>query len=267
MKYIILSHLGLGDNIWNIALINHLTKCIDCEEVQLVCKKTGAGQNSANMQYILADNTKAKLYIVDDDVDISPNFGCPIEKFNKITERYTVLVSGGHSRKKSNITSFPFFMYDDIGISRNVLKNDFFVRDTEKSMALLEALKQYTYCFVSCGSSNGNIFSVDILIKYGIDKSKVVVICPEKNIYNTEDPFYGLVQQFTYRDNNIMLLDYKLVIENAFCNIMTDSAMFCLAVQLNIKTDKNYLINRVGNMSLDWDGILAFYGNKFQRFK
>ena len=139
---IILSHLGLGDNIFNIPLANYLSQN---NLVELVCKK----QNARNMEYFLKYNKNISLLIVDQDSDISPNFGCSMEKYNQITHNKTVLLSGCHI-SNSNINSFPFFMYDDIKMDLSIFKNNFNPINTDKSNYLYDLVKNYQYIFNKC---------------------------------------------------------------------------------------------------------------------
>jgi len=53
---IILSHLGLGHNIFNILLANYLSKS---NKVEFVCKKN----NAKNMEYFFRDNNNISLFI------------------------------------------------------------------------------------------------------------------------------------------------------------------------------------------------------------
>ena len=251
---IILSHLGLGDNIFNIPLANYLSQN---NLVELVCKK----QNARNMEYFLKYNKNISLLIVDQDSDISPNFGCSIEKYNEITHNKTVLSSGCHI-SNSDINSFPFFMYEDIKMDLSIFKNNFNPINTDKSNYLYDLVKNYQYIFVCNNSSNGEIFNInDFLNKNNIDMNTTIVLCSNKNIYNSTHQFYNIAQQFVYNINDLLILDYEQTIENAFINALTDSSLFCFTVQLKLISKNNFLFTRY--KQFDWKRLLNFFEQSF----
>ena len=144
---IILSHLGLGDNILNIPLVNFLSQN---NRVELVCKK----HNTNNMEYFFKNNKNVSLLIINNDSEISPNYGCSIEKYNSITNGKMVYASGSHT-SNSDISSFPFFMYNDVGININIMK-DCVYENTEKSNYLYNIVSNKNYIFLSFGGGSNS---------------------------------------------------------------------------------------------------------------
>jgi hypothetical protein len=251
---IILSHLGLGDNIFNIPLVNYLSKN---NLVEFVCKKT----NATNIEYFFKNNKNVSLLIVDGDSDISVKAGCSIEKYNKIINNKTILSSGCHI-ENSNISSFPFFMYDDIKMDLQIFKENFNPINTDKTIFLYNIIKNYPYIFICNDSSHGEIFDInDFLNKNNLDINTTIIICSNKNIYNSNHQFYDIAQQFLYKSNDLLILDYKQVIENSIMNVLTDSSLFCFTVQLKLNSKNNFLFPRY--KEFDWNRLINFFEQKF----
>ena len=102
---------------------------------------------------------------------------------------------------------------------------------TNKAQYLYEKVKDIPYVFIHNTASNGKMFDI---------KRDELMINPNENMYTKGDDYYDIAQQFVGEK----LIHYKLIIENAKMNIMTDSSFFCMALNLDIKHDKNYCISR-----------------------
>jgi len=154
-------------------------------------------------------------------------------------------------------------MYDDINIPRFILKTHFKVKNTDKAISLYNIVNNIKYVFITNETSCGNIFDINkVLNQLKINKHDTLIICSNKNIYDKNDKFYKIAMNFVYKPNNINILDYKLIIENAEYNILADSSLFCFAIQLNIIHNNNVFFTR--NKWVDWNTILKFYDNRFK---
>lgn len=245
-KILILSHLGLGDNIFCIAIINYFLK------QQLIVHYICKSRNESNFKLFFEKNSNLSLISVKNDKEAHKY----ISKNKKLYDK--ILKSGFHI-KGSNINSFPFFQYDDIDLSRNILKTDFSIPDTEESYNLFENVKNIPYIVVNNQSSLGSIFNIDKeLNKYKINPDDILVINTQTNYYNKEHKYYGLAQPFVFQK----LIHYKKTLIHAERILISDSSMFCLAVQLELKnTSENKVYMKYRD--LDFNTLLNFYDNKF----
>jgi hypothetical protein len=254
MNIILLSHLGFGDNILNIPIINYLLE--KCETIDIVCYY----HNLTNLKYIFDDNKKIGFIPFNTYVEVNNVFG------NKNMTYYNnklILRTGLHA-KVSNISSFPFFMFDDLNINRNVIKTHFYIKNTDISIKLYNMVSDTDYIFICNETSNGDLFNIDeILLKNNIDKNNKLVICSNKNIYEKEHKYFNIANEFVYKSNNILLIDYKLVLENASFIILSDSALFIFTILLNLKSKKNIMISRSSSAFVDWNKFLLFMNEKF----
>ena len=121
------------------------------------------------------------------------------------------------------------------------------------------------YAFICNETSGGELFGIDnVLNQLKINKHETLIICSNKNVYDKNHKFYQIAENFVYKTNNINILDYKLIIENAEYNILSDSSLFCFAVQLNIINNNNFLFTRDGYKWVNWNNLFKFYNNKFK---
>tara|TARA_B110000858_G_scaffold197818_1_gene260907 strand:+ start:7855 stop:8622 length:768 start_codon:yes stop_codon:yes gene_type:complete len=250
-EILLLSNLGLGDNIFSISAINYLSEKY---KVSVIVKK----HNYEIFKKFFTDKN-IDFFIVKGDNEVNKLFG------NKLLMTYNnkkILRAGCH-KINSNLSTFPFFMYDDINIPREVLKTHFKVRNTNKAVSLYNSINNMKYVFICNETSGGELFDIDkVLNQLKINKHETLIICSNKNVYDKTHKFHKISEKFVYKTNNINILDYKLIIENAEYNILSDSSLFCFAIQLNIINNNNLFFTR--NKWVNWNNLLKFYNNKFK---
>jgi hypothetical protein len=253
-EILLLSNLGLGDNIFSISAINYLSEKY---KVSVIVKK----HNYEIFKFFFTDKN-VDFFIVKGDDEVNKLFG------NKLLMTYNnkkILRAGCH-KVNSNLSTFPFCFYDDINIPRQILKTHFNVRNTDKAISLYNSINNMKYSFICNETSNGELFDINnVLNQLKINKHETLIICSNENIYDKNHKFYQISEKFVYKTNNINILDYKLIIENADYNILSDSSLFCFAVQLNIINNNNVFFTR--NKWVDWNNLLKFYNNKFKLMK
>ena len=119
-EILLLSNLGLGDNIFNISAINYLSEKY---KVSVIVKK----HNYEIFKNFFTDKN-IDFFIVEGDDEVNKLFG------NKLLTNYNnkkILRAACH-KINSNLSTFPFCFYDDINIPREILKTHFKVRNTDK---------------------------------------------------------------------------------------------------------------------------------------
>ena len=236
-KAFILSHLGLGDNIFCNGLVRHIYSLY--EETVVVVKK----HNADTVRELYSDLPNLLLHIVNHDKDISLAFGCPSSKYNSITQDYDVYLSGSHKKyNKADFKLFPLNFYDDHDLPRQYIWTKSIIPISPIAVKLYEKVKNIPYIFIHNNTSNGDIFKVhSAYAKFNIDKYETFIINPLKNMYEPGDSQYDLAQTFV---NQPTILAFTYLLENSQMNILTDSSIFCLANLLEIKHSNNYVITR-----------------------
>ena len=252
----VLTHLGLGDNITSIGAIRYLSTCYD--KVIVVCKN----KNANNVKLFYSDDADIEIFPVEDDKDISPNYGFPIDKFNEKVKNCHLYLCGNHLIGKkchSYVNSIPFNFYKDFDIEYKYFWKYFYIPECNESKELFNKLNM-SYIFIHNTASTGEVFSLNYIEKkYNINKNNILIINPNKNHYEQHDKFYNISQMFI----NLPLVYYIDTIINANKIFLSDSSFFCLALNLYIKTKDCYYYSRENSYShLFKDEILLNKLNK-----
>jgi hypothetical protein len=244
---IILSHLGLGDNIFNISLVNYLLK--NNNKVELVCKN----HNFQNINYIFQNCNNFSIINVSNDDEA-------IQICNNQNNK--LILKSGFFKQNNIIKEFPFFIYDDINISHNILREYFYVRNTEKNDYLYSLISDKEYIFVCNTTSFGIEFNIlNECAKYNINIDEIIVISTTENLYDKSHKFYKICEEFIYYKNNLFIIDYKDTLINSKLILLADSSVFCFAIQLPLKYNNHSVYVRRSSVSLD--KLVNFYDNKF----
>jgi hypothetical protein len=239
----LLTHLGLGDNILCIGMTNYL--CEIYKKVFVVCK-----EHNYNNLKMLIQNPAVELLRVIDDSFISPNYGFNKYIFDKATEKWDVYLCGSHKFDRTPIKDFPLGFYDDIKMNRKVFWTHFDCHKPKESIELYNKIKDANiekYIIVHNLSSTGKVFdSKSIISKYAPDGKDLLVINFNINEYDKGHVFYNIAQEFI----NKPLSFYQDLIINAEHIFMSDSSIWCMSIQLPIKTTNCYVLSR-GNVSYE----------------
>ncbi len=232
-KAFVLTHLGLGDNITAIGMVRYLSTIY--EETIVVC----LNRNKTNLELIYSDDDSIKLYSVNHVKDISPNYGFPNDKFQKIVSGYDTFLTGHHKSKHIQI-DIPFSFYKDVKIDHNIFWEYFHIPNFPESEQLYSLLTGIDYIFVHNTCSSGEVFSVNKI------KSDTLIINPCNSCYADTHKYYELSKKFIGHP----LPHYKECIINAKEIYLSDSSFMCMAINLPVKTDKCYYYSR-DNRSYD----------------
>lgn len=231
----VLTHLGLGDNITSIGAVRYLATCYD--KVIVVCKE----RNKKNLELFYNDDDTIVLYPVENDNNISPRIGFNYNEFKKITNNMDLYIAGCHCLTKQHqpFINIPYNFYNDMNIDEKYFKDYFHVNIPIQSKDLYHKIKDIDeYIFVHNTASNGMAFTIEYIEKkFNIKRDKVLIINPNYNIYNKNDDYFTIANDFL----NKPLAFYNDIIINANKVIMTDSSFFCLAMMFPIKTSECYL--------------------------
>jgi len=236
----VLSHLGLGDNITFIGAVRYLSTCYD--KVIVVCKN----KNIINVKSFYSDDPDIEIFQIDDHLISSSII------INQFKEKYKnhlnpnnldLYLCGSHLINKKpfpNKNSIPFNFYLDCNIDYKYFWKYFYIAECKKSKELFNKLNT-NYVFIHNTASTGEVFTTNNIEKsFNIDRNNILIINPNKNIYNQEHKFHNLAQLFI----NLPLIYYVDTITNADKLFLTDSSFFCLSLNLSIKTKDCYYYSR-----------------------
>ncbi len=241
-KAFVLTHLGLGDMITSIGLVRYLSTCYD--SVTVACKAAYAH----NVRLFYADDPTIQLHIQNDDAEISPAYGFPKSQFDALTDGHTVIAVGDHAHslglKMHDFAHLPYNFYADAGVPAPVFWTYFHTASQPESMTLYKSLPHnIPYIFIHSGTSSGPVFTAEQIERhFGIDRNTTLFLDVNTNAYAPDHPFYASAQ----RCLNVPLAHYKDTILHAASVIVTDSSLFCFAMQLPIESPHCYVISRDG---------------------
>lgn len=261
-KAFVLTHLGMGDMIDCVGMIRYLS--IQYDIVDVVCKN----KYKNNVEQMFNDDKNIHIINVEEDCDISPNYGYPKKLYENIIKDYDkVYLCGNHLKMRNNegdYSRLPFEFYEDINLDNSIYWNYFHISTPDNSKLLYNNLLNKKYIFVHDTSSLGKIFNIkEYEDRLNINDDDYIYINPCTNLYDKNHKYYDLCEQFV----DLPLFDYIDTIKNASFIIITDSAFFSLSVQLEINTDKCYYVTRYISRYVFWDDKYIYKNININRQK
>ena len=231
-----LSHNGIGDNITNIGAINFLLQYYN--SIYFLCKD------------IYEENIKI-LFYNKKIITIPFNSKNELNECRKIInsinkDNFDIFISGGfHSPyfkshitntsllkyKKNNIYqikySHIFDFYNNIGLDSSIYIDYFDIESTEISKQYYENIKNFNIAFFHTKTSQ-NVIDLNYIINKYIDKEDYIVLCANKNVYNSDHEKYKLANDFV----NIKIAYYIEIIKKANVIHVVDSCFSCIIYPL-----------------------------------
>lgn len=214
-KVYILTHLGLGDMVTTIGMIRYLTTIHD--EVMIATK------HKKELEYIYSNEPKVTLRQVEDD-----------RQARQVPLGYTLISSGIHKGNYNN--DVPFLFYRDSGVPEEYFWTYFSIPDSSESKELYESVKDKDYIVVHNNTSRGQLFSVKSAKEHYSESSSKEVILIDLND-----------GEFAMRP----LIHYKDLLINASALYLSNSCIFCLALNLELECEKCYYVSRY-NMNYEY---------------
>jgi hypothetical protein len=247
--------MGLGDHIHQIGAVRYLSTLYD--KVIVSCKKN----NEKNIKDIYSNDDNIVLYVIESEKDLVPRYGCEYNKFKTITNNTTVYMTGcnlpnGGGGPYNYIAVKP---YEYLNLNFSIFWEYFNISNKTESINLFENVKHLKYIFVhdmAAHSVNGIVFTLE-------NVTDELLINPCRNMYNKNHKYFNLAEKFI----NKPILDYVDTIKNANMLILSDSAFFALAINLEIKTDKCYYTSRWHYYHHIWSDKYIYNSKKVNRRK
>jgi glycosyltransferase involved in cell wall biosynthesis/GR25 family glycosyltransferase involved in LPS biosynthesis len=234
---VIIPHQGLGDLLTCVGLIRYMSTQYD--DIYLVTKhKKNAARFFADDQHIHYVSYEGRGSPCDVAISVMGQ---------KLSD-YETMMLGYFNNADFNAADVPFSFYTDYGIPRSVLWSYFYICDTAAAVADPNC-PRVPYIFIHNTTSNGLMFGTEeIEERFKFSKDECMVINPERCEYAKSHPFYETAVKYV----GLPLIEYTDVIRNAAKIIVTDSCFFCLAINLEIKTDECYYVPRDCLTSYDY---------------
>lgn len=266
-KALLVSHNGLGDNLFMIGALRFLLNFYS--EIEFLCKNkyfknvenffseepkiicTGFNEN-----YEFGEiKRKIRKEIKNKDILTCGYFNKmfkPLirnEKFLKFTpepEKYTIDYDQIES---PGFYDFIKGFYTDIKLNLNHFFEHFELPETGKSKNLYESVKNYYLIFIQSTSSDGKKLNLKNIIEKHLNDDKSLLICNDENLYNKEHKNYEIANKFVYIYNkDLTVVDFKDIIEKSDEIYILDSAFTGIVLPYvknnKLKTNKVRIILR-----------------------
>ncbi len=231
MNAYIVSHNGLGDNLYMIGAVRFLLKFYN--KVHLLCKNKYYPDvklffvDEPNISCVPFDeNTEdnsieliIKEQYKNDDVDV---FVCGCRKTylqSKITNKefleYTI-ENNNDSLDYDTLTNenYDFLkgFYEDMKLNLTIFVRYFHLPSTEESIELYNSVKKYNIIFIQHQASNKSKLNISHLLNKYLHDDKTILLCSDLNLYHgiNEDK-QSLCQNFVFNK----LVNYVDTIKNS----------------------------------------------------
>ncbi len=237
----LLTHLGLGDLILSIPMIRTFLK--RTPNIKVVVKEA----NYKVLSDIFHTEPRVEFFVLNKDSEISPAYGGDPRILAAISATYDIVLCGTHmyayNQPCNDISLFPFNFYLDANLSPTIFWEYAGVQESPESKALYTSLiaPQRSYCIIHSTFSEGDLFTVaDVERRFNINRNTTLVLDFSKNHYDSAHPYYTLAQSCIMKP----FTHYITLFNNAPLLVLSDSSLFCMAVQLPLTTNECYVVPR-----------------------
>lgn len=266
-KALLVSHNGLGDNLFMIGALRFLLNFYS--EIEFLCKN----KYFKNVEKFFSDEPKIICTGFNDNCEFEEvkrkirqeignkdiltcglhnNVFKPLisnEKFKNFSpepEKYTIDYD---QIKTPGFYDFIKGFYTDIKLNLNHFFEHYELPETEKSKKLYESVKDYYLIFIQSTSSDGKKLNLKNIMEKHLNDDKSLLICNDENLYDKEHKNYEIANKFVYINNkDLTVLDYKDVIEKSDEIYIIDSAFTGVVLPYvknnKLKTNKVRIILR-----------------------
>lgn len=273
MDAYLVSHNGLGDNLYMIGALNFIKQFY--KNVFFLCK----GKYYENVKLFFDENSNIICIpfnendefneiknILDNDKYVDPNIDIFVSGFchkcylkskitneaflnhKRIDKNYTIDYSTITTSNYSFIENF----YTDINLNLTYFYEYFDLPSTETSKQFFDSVSNYYLVFIQLKSSDGSVLNISNLINKYINDPKVLLICNDSNLYSKDHINHSLAEKFLL--NKIVY--YVDIIKNSDEIYLIDSCFIGVVLPFlkmnKLKTDKVKIIlrNQVENYIL-----------------
>lgn len=228
MNCFLVSHNGLGDNIYMIGALHFLLTFYDniyflCKEKfydnvklffinmpNIICVPFDDSNENLNIQIIIKKNYN------DNDILIC---GCHKQYLtSKITNKEFINYKIDDNKNYNidfdtltqNTYSFIENFYKDINLNLTIFYDYFILPPSINSEKLYNTIKKYNIVFIHTESSTNQFLNISNLIKKYIYDEKTILICSDKNLYNFDSSCDIIKTKYNISNNFVSckIVDY-----------------------------------------------------------
>ena len=253
MHALLISHNGLGDNLFMVGATNYLLKFY--QYVFLLCKN----KYYPNVIDFFPQTLNKRIFVIPFNENYEAEQLLYIANYNRSTK--DILICGCHKTyiqssitntkylgkninkqkyeivKSMNLDGYDFIenFYRDIGLNLNHFVDYFKLPETEESIKLYNSIKQYKIIFTQIQSSTGHILNINNIIEKYKDNDEYIIICNDKNIYRKGEKKWKLAEKFVLNK----IINYYTTILNSYKIKIIDSCFTGIVLPLYLGNKLN----------------------------
>ena len=248
MNALLVSHNGLGDNLFMVGATHYLLEFY--QYVFLLCKH----KYYPNVIEFFPQTLNKRIFVIPFNENYEAEQLLYIANHNRSTK--DILICGCHKTyiksqitnkkyltsetaeqkyeivKSMNLDGYDFIenFYTDIGLNLNIFVDYFTLPETEESINLYNSIKQYKIIFTQIKSSTGHILNINNIIEKYKDNDEYIIICNDKNIYEKGKKKWKLSEKFVLNK----IINYYTTILNSYKIKIIDSCFTGIVLPLHL---------------------------------
>jgi len=268
MNAYLVSHNGMGDNLFMIGALRFLLKFY--EKIYFLCKS----KYYPNVKLFFIDTphiicvpfneykeTQEIKHIINENYASNDIFICGFCHTSYLQSKIThpELVNYTHINKNYTIDfdtlttenyNFISFFYRVINLNLTYFYEYFYIPVTDESKYLYKTVKDYYIVFIQLKSSDGKELNITNLLKKYLYDENTILLCNDKNLYDITDKTsviekkYNICKSFMYNK----LIHYKDTIQNSDEIYIIDSCFIGIVLPYlktnQLKANKVRIIRR-----------------------
>lgn len=251
MNAYILSHNGLGDNITMIGAIHFLLQYY--VKIYFLCKNKYESNikllfNNDNIITVpIGENNEfnhCKYIITNVDKTCNDIFICGDCHTSYLKSSITNKDILNYKKNNINVEYDHIFnFYNVIGLDTSIYVNYFNIESTTISRDYYDKIKNYNIIFLHTQGSNRNI-DISTVINPFINNNNYIIICANKNMYNTDNIHYNLSNTYI----NLPIAHYIDIIKNSNIIHVINSCFSCIVYPLQLSGLFNNRLVKIYNV-------------------
>jgi hypothetical protein len=263
MQLYIVSHNGLGDNLFMIGGINYIKQFY--KNVFFICKS----KYYNNVKLFFSKSSNVTCLPINENNEYNSIQNILLEKYNnpnndiiacgvhknylktKITNKKFLnhtLIDHNYTIDCSTINNNNYFFienfYKDMKLNLTYFYEYFDIPSYKKSKELFDSVSKYYLIFIQLKSSCGKQLNIENLKKKYLYDDSALLICNDVNLYSINDPKYKLADKFIFNE----IANYIDIIKNSDEIYLIDSCFTGIVLPLlktnRLKTQKIEIILR-----------------------
>lgn len=214
---ILVSHNGMGDNLFMIGALRFLLKFYQkiqflcknkylknielffSDESRIICRGFDENHEFREIKRILKKELKKKDILTCGEFNKTFRPMISNRKFLEYRtdiERYNLDYDQINSQNYAPIKNF----YTDINLNLNHFFEYFKLPETEESKKLYENVKDYYLIFIQSTCSDGRKLNLENVMEKYLNDEKSLLICNDENLYDKDHKKYEIANEFVLRN-------------------------------------------------------------------